>query len=162
MQEYKALFPLLADVKLTKEADTKTIARLFALLLVPGDIIALWGDLGVGKSTLARSVIQNLCGADTDVPSPTFTLVQTYETAGFDLWHMDLYRQDTPEDVFELGVDDAFHDGVCLIEWPDKLGAYLPLNRLDAVMRFDTGENTRSLELRGDTTWAARLKDVKI
>ena len=162
MQNFQRTFPTLANAELVGEEDTRKAATKLSSLLKAGDVLALWGDLGVGKSTLARALIQHLCGADTDVPSPTFTLVQTYDAPDFVLWHMDLYRLDAPDDVFELGIEDAFYDAVSLIEWPDKMGGYLPLNRLDVVMRFDANKGTRTLDLQGDQTWVSRLKEFKL
>ncbi len=91
-------------------------------------IFCLSGDLGAGKSVFCRAFIRHMAGDDTlDVPSPTFTLVQTYDSAATDgtalpVYHFDLYRLDHPDDAYELGIEDAFADGICLIEWPDKLG----------------------------------------
>lgn len=159
MQKFTPTFPLITEIQLPHIQDTDVSARLLAGLLQSGDVVALWGSLGVGKSTLARALIQSLCGADTDVPSPTFTLVQSYTAPDFEIWHMDLYRLCAPEDAFELGIEDAFYDCVSLIEWPDKLGGYLPLNRLDAVLTLDSDTDRRALTLYGDTDWASRLKE---
>jgi len=90
-----------------------------------GDIFALYGTLGMGKSVLARAFIQSLTGAD-EIPSPTFTLLQTYEAPDFEIFHYDLYRLKVPEEVFELNIEEAMYSGVCLIEWPEKMGGYLP------------------------------------
>ncbi len=90
-----------------------------------GDTFALFGTLGMGKSVLARSFIQELTSAP-EVPSPTFTLVQSYEYSDFEIYHFDLYRLKSPEEIFEIGVEEALYDGVCLIEWPERMGGYLP------------------------------------
>ena len=106
---------------------TETLGALLADGLAAGDVISLSGPLGAGKSALARAIIQAANPAETDVPSPTFTLVQTYELGdGTPLWHLDLYRIESPEDAMQLGLDDAFIDAVCLIEWPDRLKKLLP------------------------------------
>ncbi|MCA1908131.1 MAG: tRNA (adenosine(37)-N6)-threonylcarbamoyltransferase complex ATPase subunit type 1 TsaE, partial [Magnetospirillum sp.] len=118
-------------VHLADEAATAALGHQLASLARPGDVIALHGTLGMGKSTLARAFIRALTSQDEDVPSPTFTLVQMYEGANGDLWHFDLYRLDKPEDAFELGIEDAFVDGVSLIEWPDRLGRLMPRQRLE-------------------------------
>ena len=162
MQDFTQTFPTIAHYQLGLESDTFKIAAQLSNIMQPGDVVALWGDLGVGKSTLARSLIQALCGAETDVPSPTFTLVQMYNASNFEIWHMDLYRLNAPEDVFELGVEDAFYDCVSLIEWPNKMGGYLPLNRLDVVMEFDANNKTRKLCLQGDESWANRLRGIAL
>lgn len=107
------------------ENDTVLLGQKISTLCHRGDVLALNGTLGVGKSVFARAFIQNICGK-TDVPSPTFTLVQTYEAQDFDVYHFDLYRLKSPEEIFELGMEEAMYDGVCLIEWPEKMGGYLP------------------------------------
>ncbi len=119
-------------------------ARLAARTCV-GDVFTLHGGLGAGKTTLARGFIQSLLGNQTDVPSPTFTLVQTYEASGFDIWHTDLYRLENPHDIIELGLEDAFDEAVTLIEWPEKLGPYLPRRRLEVHLQADhkTGRTAR-------------------
>lgn len=114
--------------------------------LQPGDIVALWGDLGAGKTALARAVIQSLNPAETDVPSPTFTLVQRYDTPRGPVFHFDLYRLAAPEDVYELGWEEA-RAGICLVEWPERLGSLLPPVRFDAWMDYGPTENARILEL---------------
>lgn len=101
------------------------LGRRMSLCSGRGDVFALYGTLGMGKSTFARAFIQNLCGKS-EVPSPTFTLVQMYDAPDFTVYHFDLYRLKTPEEIFELNMEEALYDGVCLIEWPDKMGGYLP------------------------------------
>lgn len=108
------------------EADTANFASKIAKSAQPGDIYALHGDLGAGKSVFARGFIRELCGPDTEVPSPTFTLVQTYDAGKADIWHFDLYRIKYPEEIFELGWDEALNNGICLIEWPERAENYLP------------------------------------
>lgn len=114
--------------------------------LSAGQVICLTGDLGAGKTTLARGMIQSVLGA-IDVPSPTYTLVQTYECPDFELWHCDMYRLEKPEDGYELGLIDAFDEAVCLVEWPDKLGSLIPEDALHIDIAFE-GEG-RKLTLRG-------------
>ncbi len=107
------------------EEETRRLAAALAGEARPGHIWALSGDLGAGKSAFARGFIQALAGP-VDVPSPTFTLVQRYDTAAGPLYHFDLYRLHDAEEVFELGWDEALAEGICLIEWPDKAGSFLP------------------------------------
>lgn len=107
------------------EADTVNLGRALAQISVKGDIYALFGTLGMGKSVLSRAFVQYFQG-EVEVPSPTFTLLQTYETPDFDIYHFDLYRLKSPEEIFELGMEEAMYEGVCLIEWPEKMGSYLP------------------------------------
>lgn len=92
-----------------------------------GDIFALYGTLGAGKSTFSRFFIQNLSDAQ-EVPSPTFTLVQSYEGNDFEIYHYDMYRLKSPEEAYELGIEESFYNGVNLIEWPEKIGYLLPKN----------------------------------
>ena len=100
-----------------------------------GDTVALIGDLGAGKTTLARGLVQSVLPHET-VPSPTYTLVQTYEVPGFTLWHCDLYRLEHPDEAYELGLMDAMGEDVCLLEWPDRLGALLPDDALKIEITF--------------------------
>ena len=100
-----------------------------------GDTVALTGDLGAGKTTLARGLVQSVLPHET-VPSPTYTLVQTYEVPGFTLWHCDLYRLEHPDEAYELGLMDAMGEDVCLLEWPDRLGALLPDDALKIEITF--------------------------
>lgn len=119
-----------------------------------GDVIALHGDLAAGKTTLARSLVRFFAGSDTDVPSPTFTLVQTYETPTLEIWHFDLYRLEMPEEAGELGLSEAV-DGLALIEWPQRLGALLPQTRLD--VRLDFSGEGRIACLTDHHDWSARI-----
>jgi len=101
-------------------------ARKLSRLLKPGDAVLLSGPVGAGKTHLARSFIQSRLGQSEDVPSPTFTLVQTYGPPEAEIWHADLYRLSHPDEVWELGLDDAFQTAICLVEWPDRLGRHQP------------------------------------
>ena len=115
---------------LPDEAATEALAARLAVLLQPGDIVLLAGDLGAGKSFLARALIRAASGEPgLEVPSPTFTLVQSYDLPAGELWHFDLYRLAAPEEVLELGWDEA-RLGICLVEWPDRLGPLVPADRL--------------------------------
>lgn len=107
------------------EQETAALAAGLAASARSGTLYALSGDLGAGKSVFARGFVRALMG-DIDVPSPTFTLVQIYEAPGAPLYHFDLYRLEQPEEVLELGWDEALADGICLVEWPEKAGDFLP------------------------------------
>lgn len=131
---------------------TADLGAMLAGMAQPGDVIALWGDLGAGKTELARSFIRAELGPDEEVPSPTFTLVQTYDFPKAMVWHFDLYRLESPDDVFELDMEEAMATGICLIEWPERMGPYLPAKRLDVQLSLD-GE-ARQAELIG---WEDRL-----
>ncbi len=107
------------------EKETKQLAEKLANISQKKDVFALYGTLGAGKSTFSRYFIQHLTSIS-DVPSPTFTLLQTYETPNFDIYHYDMYRLKDPNEAYELGVEEAFYEGVCLIEWPEKITPILP------------------------------------
>ena len=109
--------------------------------LKAGDTVALIGGLGAGKTTLARGLIQSVLPQET-VPSPTYTLVQTYDVPDFTLWHCDLYRLEHPDEAYELGLMDAMGEDVCLLEWPDRLGDLLPSDTLKIEITFE-GEGRR-------------------
>ena len=110
-------------ILLADEAATLAFGARIAGLLQPGDCIALYGDLGAGKTTLARGILQAL-GLEEEAPSPTFAIVQPYEPpeTRITVWHVDLYRLEDPAEVAELGLDDARQDAAMLIEWPERLG----------------------------------------
>jgi tRNA threonylcarbamoyladenosine biosynthesis protein TsaE len=119
--------------------DADATARLgaaVARVLQPGDAVCLWGPLGAGKSTLARGLIRALTSPDEEVPSPTFTLVQTYEAA-FPVSHFDLYRLADADEAYEIGLDEAMDEGAAIIEWPERLAGALPVTRLDIVIEAD-------------------------
>ena len=123
-------------------------------VLRAGEAICLWGPLGAGKTTLARGLIRGLTTADEEVPSPTFTLVQTYDGPQFPLAHFDLYRVSRPDEIFELGLDEALDQGAAIIEWPERLEGRLPPDRLDIVLTIE-GEGRRArLEPHG--AWEGR------
>ena len=132
------------------EAATQKLARDLGIQLRGRETILLHGPLGAGKTAFARPLIRSLCGdADMPVPSPTYTLIQPYETLkGQSLWHCDLYRISGPEELDELGLPDMLGTGVVLIEWPDRLGVYKPASaleiRLDPV---DTCPSQRQVTL---------------
>lgn len=111
----------------SNEAETESLAKALALISQKGDTYALFGTLGAGKSVFARAFIKALTHA-TEIPSPTFTLVQTYEADDFEIYHFDLYRLKSPEEIWELNMEEALYGAVSLIEWPEKMGSYLPRN----------------------------------
>jgi tRNA threonylcarbamoyladenosine biosynthesis protein TsaE len=152
-------------VSLANPADTQVFATRLAPLVRPGDVVALAGDLGTGKTTFARGFINALFVIHglppEDVPSPTFTLVQEYPLPDFTLYHIDLYRIEAELEILELGLEDAFAEGVCLVEWPDRLGSLLPANRLELDFRQgDAGEDQdrRLVRLTAFGDWKGRIQ----
>lgn len=155
--------PFQADLTLAlpDQAATEALAARLQALLRPGDVVALGGDLGAEKTTLARALIRAAAGAEVEVPSPTFTLVQIYDLPFGMLWHFDLYRLAGPEEVIELGWDEARAEGIALVEWPDRLGPLLPAERLDIVLTFGARPGTRVAAITGSDGWADRLSALK-
>ncbi len=136
-------------------AATAELAERLAPRLKPGDVIALHGGLGAGKTTFCRALIRALMGDETEVPSPTYTLVQTYDAPNFSIFHFDLYRLNGSEEVLELGWDDTM-SGLCLIEWPERAGGYLPDWRLDLFIDMSGETRVARLEPQGED-WQTRL-----
>ncbi len=130
-----------------KEKDTAVLGRKLAAMARRGDCFALFGTLGMGKSVLSRAFICSLTDAE-EVPSPTFTLVQSYAAKDFEIYHFDLYRLKSPEEIFELGMEEALYDGVTLIEWPEKMGGYLPRKAFKIEILPENGG--RRITITGD------------
>ena len=159
-------------IELSDLAATRRLGRLLAAQLKAGDVIALSGALGAGKSALARAIIQAVDPTEDDVPSPTFTLVQHYALAdGTPLWHLDLYRIDDAKDAMALGLEEVFVDGVCLIEWPDRLKKFLPKTNLSIHLYADEtanesddatglGSSVRFADVTAPLHWADRITDL--
>lgn len=149
------------SIELNDEQATMRLGQELASVADSGDIIALDGSLGVGKTVLARSFIRSLCGADEEVPSPTFTLVQMYDTLkGGTIWHFDMYRIKCPEEALELGIEDAFFDGISLIEWAEHLGGYLPRNHLKLSLIMSDNENSRTAKFIVPPQWENRINKI--
>lgn len=138
-------------------AATATLAQKLAPILRAGDVIALRGGLGAGKTTFSRALISALLARETEVPSPTYTLVQSYDGPDFPIFHFDLYRLNIPEEVFELGWDET-QAGLALIEWPDQAGSHLPTWRLDLSIEIIGDKRTVRLEPQGED-WQTRLHE---
>jgi len=145
---------------------TRLIANQLSATLKTGDIITFEGTLGAGKTEFCRALIHAI-GYHEDVPSPTFSLLQTYEPELVDqqkpaIWHFDLYRLENSEDVLELGIEDGFDTAITLIEWPDKMGSYLPDGHLKIMLFMGDDEGSRNIKIICDDYWAVRLKDLKV
>jgi len=151
--------PSSLSLHLATEADTIRLGEELALVVKSGDCVALWGNLGAGKSTLARALLRAMADDDyLEVPSPTFTLVQNYDLR-FPVAHFDLYRLSDPAELEEIGFADALDNGVCLVEWPDKAGTSLPEARMDITFGFDPAGG-RQITIQATPTQLARIKRV--
>jgi tRNA threonylcarbamoyladenosine biosynthesis protein TsaE len=146
------------DIALPDAAATLAFGRRLGGQLGRGDVVCLSGGLGAGKTTLARGAIEAWTGRPEEAPSPTYTLVQTYEGEKGELWHVDLYRLKRPEDAWELGLEDAFAEAACLIEWPERLEGQLPRDRLDIALS-PLGDG-RSAALTAHGAWRSRLGTI--
>lgn len=139
-------------------AATDALAARIAAGLRVGDCVALKGELGAGKTTLARAILQRL-GVTEHVPSPTFTLVQAYETARGPVFHFDLYRVENALELEELGFDEALDTGIVLVEWPERAGSRLPVT-LSVALEMAPGQE-RSATISGGSYWATFLDKEK-
>ena len=138
--------------------ETKELATKLKENLRNGDVILLKGEIGAGKSHFARSLIQAAMDKVEDVPSPTFTLVQTYCTKVGPIWHADLYRLNDHNDIFELGLIDAFGNEIVLIEWPDRLGYLEPSNALTIEIIILEDDKREVIFSTTADMWEARLE----
>jgi tRNA threonylcarbamoyladenosine biosynthesis protein TsaE len=145
-------------IALPDAAATVALGRRLGARLAPGDVVCLSGGLGAGKTTLARGAVEAWTGGTQETPSPTYTLVQTYEGEKGELWHVDLYRLKRPEDAWELGLQDAFAEAACLIEWPERLQGRLPRDRLDIELAPHGDGRNATLNARG--AWRTRLDSI--
>ena len=152
-----------AVFELPDAASTTRLGAAVASRLEPGEAVLLYGPLGMGKSTLARGLIRALTGPDEDVPSPTFTLVQFYESEP-PVAHFDLYRLTRPEEAAEIGLDEALDDGCAVVEWPERLGedaaAWLGPDRLTIVLA-EAGAGRRAT-VSGAGAWESKVKDLHV
>lgn len=145
-------FPLPSD------SATDALGRALARHLAKGDTVLLSGPVGAGKSHLARAFIRARLGRQEEVPSPTFTLVQTYTHPDGDIWHSDLYRLSHPDEVIELGLDEAFETAICLVEWPDRLGTLAPPTAIRVILSYDGDGRRAELSFCGRPLLAEYLK----
>ncbi len=129
------------------EVQTAEIARILGDFLNSGDCVAFFATLGMGKSFFCRHIIQSLNPQVTHVPSPTFTLVQTYETPKGEIWHCDLYRLSHQEEIIELGLEEALSTTITLIEWPEKIGDFLPSTAIKIEIKQAAHENGREITI---------------
>jgi tRNA threonylcarbamoyl adenosine modification protein YjeE len=148
------------ELRLNDLAATRALGNRIAELLRPGDVVVLRGALGAGKSELARGLIRARAGAEIEVPSPSFTLLQDYVFPGLTIRHIDLYRIDDPAELTELGLDGPEEDEAWLIEWPEHADELLPRDRLD--IRLDQGRtnDSRIARLSAGPSWTDRFSQL--
>jgi tRNA threonylcarbamoyladenosine biosynthesis protein TsaE len=139
---------------------TSALAARIAGAARQGDVIALAGPLGSGKTSFARAFIAARCGA-AEVPSPTFTLVEIYAGAP-PIWHFDLFRLDAPKDAWELGLEDALADAISLIEWPERLGPLMPRERLAIALAFAASPDARRATIAPSHAWRQRITELAL
>jgi len=150
------------DLDLSK---MRNLAKLLVNSAKIGDIICLRGELGVGKTSFARLFIDEMAKKHgkklkEKVISPTFTLVQIYSFRGKEIWHFDLYRIKSEDELYELGIEEAFSSAISLVEWPEKLGYFTPPNRLEVNFNFSKRSSFRNLEFMGFGSWKRRAEKV--
>ncbi|WP_276202856.1 tRNA (adenosine(37)-N6)-threonylcarbamoyltransferase complex ATPase subunit type 1 TsaE [Geminicoccus roseus] len=141
-------------------AATHRLAARLAGVLRPGDLVGLSGDLGAGKSELARAVIRARAGAEIEVPSPTFTLLQIYELRDLLIGHADLYRLGDPDEVRTLGLEDVVERGALLVEWPEH-AEHLPGDPLMLTLQETERPNARRLRIDASAGWADRMRTLQ-
>ena len=150
---------LAGPILLPDESHSLALARARAPHLRAGDTLLLSGQIGAGKSFFARALIRARTGnPEEEVPSPTFTLVQSYDAPGAEIWHCDLYRLSDPFELVELGLEEAMGRAICLIEWPDRMGDMAPPEALS--LAFEARPDGHLLSMSGPEAWHARLEPV--
>ncbi len=154
---------MIQNFTLNSATETADLAGRIGAYLQGGDVLLLSGDIGAGKTHFARSLIQALqapLGLLEDIPSPTFTLVQTYPLGSVDIWHADLYRIGSVDEIVELGITDAFADSICLVEWPDRLGVETPARHLALEFQQGKTDDGRNLRITAKGSKWGWLKNV--
>ncbi|MCJ8325424.1 MAG: tRNA (adenosine(37)-N6)-threonylcarbamoyltransferase complex ATPase subunit type 1 TsaE [Rhizobiales bacterium] len=148
-------------INIGSELDMQNFAIMLANVAQQGDVFLLDGELGVGKSFFSRQFINHLAqiqlGQQFQVPSPTFTLVQMYDQLSPPIWHFDLYRLSCADEAYELGLEDALKQGICLIEWPSRLDGDIPQNALTILFKHKD-QHSRTVEMMMTESWAKRLE----
>ncbi len=147
----------IATYAVENEEQLGQLAKRFAQISQPEDCFALIGDLGAGKTSFARAFIRALAGQDTEVTSPTFTLIQTYDSPRGRIVHADLYRLESVEEILAIGLLDQLAGSIGLIEWPQHILSYLPSRTLRVEIRAGAHQNARQLLVFGVSEWKRKL-----
>lgn len=145
-------------ISLPSESDTLALGRALAAQAKAGDVITLTGSLGAGKTVLARGFVTARIGTTIDVASPTFTLVNVYDSLEPPIWHFDLYRLESSDEIEELGLDEALTSGISLIEWPNIAEGWLPPDHLHIDLRVENDNQSRMATLSSGPTWQTRVE----
>lgn len=151
-----------AACRLNSPEETADLAASIAGALRPGDCLLLEGVIGAGKTHFCRHLIQSLMDVPEDVPSPTFTLVQTYDVPAGELWHSDLYRLSSLDELEELGLTEAFESAICLVEWPDRLAELTPAHALHLTLSLVPGaDDQRDIQFAwSDPKWQPLIERI--
>jgi tRNA threonylcarbamoyl adenosine modification protein YjeE len=146
------------------EQETAQLAAKLGPLLRPSDILSLSGTLGAGKTAFARALIRALIGQEIEVPSPTFNLLLLYDTPAGTVYHYDFYRLEDPEEVWELDIEQAYEDGITVMEWAEKLEDLAPddVLKVDITIPSDAAEDTRVFRFSGSKNWIERLETLSL
>ncbi len=144
---------------LKNENNTADLAKNLSKILEIGDVVLLNGDLGSGKTAFTRYLINSITNKKTEVPSPTFTILQNYDTNIGEIYHFDLYRLENENEVIEIGFEEALIYGITIIEWPDRLGKYIPEDRLELSLSINL-DQTRTVEIVGFGNWTDKAKEI--
>lgn len=147
------------EVYLANLKQTEILAARIAKIVVLGDVITLSGNLGAGKTSFAQYFIKSLTNEEIEVTSPTFNLLHLYKTLTLEIWHFDLYRLKNRDEIYELGIESAFNQGVSIIEWPEIIQTILPKDRLELNLAFSFKDEARILTLQGYGRWASLLRE---
>ena len=152
------LMKILASYKDCDSALVIQVASRIQDILNVGDVLSLKGDLGAGKTFFAKALLKSM-GHEGEVPSPTFSLVQVYDNTRLPVWHFDLYRLKIEEEVYELGIEEAFATSISVIEWAEKASHAMPAETLEIQIDFAEDENKRHITITGNDAWDKRLNN---
>ena len=147
-------------ILLSDENATRRLSNSVADILQAGDVVLLEGAIGTGKTFFARHVIQTMLGVAEVGPSRTLTIVQTADGRSCGIWHCDLYRLTHPDEAVELGLEDAFEEAICLIEWPDRLGSLRPQDAL--LLSFSIADDIHQVAITAPQEWQSRWASLDV